>query len=298
MPENIVAGIENKGIEIENQMVDIMNQKTDIDNQKIDIEKQINNVENQKNDIENSRIVIGDHKIDNEKQKTEIGNQMVNIMNQKIDIENQKTENENKKTVMGNKSVNIMKEITEWLFYILSAVLVASFIQSQLYAFTSVHQSSMQDTLSEGHMLIMDKLSYTFSEPQAGDIIVFVNGEDSNGFINKYKIFLKDLKLRFSKEYRTNRLIKRVVAVEGDVVDIKNGFLYINDVLQNEQYVKGHTPGLGMSFPLTVDEDHVFVMGDNRENSLDSRSFGPIHINSIEGKAIFRIFPFSKIGKP
>jgi len=191
-----------------------------------------------------------------------------------------------------------MKEITEWLFYILSAVLVASFIQSQLYAFTSVHQSSMQDTLSEGHMLIMDKLSYTFSEPQAGDIIVFVNGEDSKGFINKYKVFLKDVQLRFTKEYRTNRLIKRIVAVEGDVVDIKDGFLYINDVLQDEPYVKGHTPGLGMSFPLTVDEDYVFVMGDNRENSLDSRSFGPIHINSIEGKAIFRIFPFSKIGKP
>lgn len=291
MPENQMTDNENQETEIENQMIDIVNQKTEIEYQITDNEKKKNDTENQKNDIENKRIDIGDQKIDIENQKTE-------IWNKKNDIENQKTETENQKTVNGKQNVNIMKEITEWLFYILSAVLVASFIQSQLYAFTSVHQSSMQDTLSEGHMLIMDKLSYTFSEPQAGDIIVFVNGEDSNGFINKYKVFLKDVKLRFTKEYRTNRLIKRIVAVEGDVVDIKNGFLYINDVLQDEPYVKGHTPGLGMSFPLTVDEDYVFVMGDNRENSLDSRSFGPIHINSIEGKAIFRIFPFSKIGKP
>jgi signal peptidase I len=291
MPENQMTDIGNQETEIENQMIDIVNQKTEIEYQITDNEKKKNDTENQKNDIENKRIDIGDQKIDIENQKTE-------IWNKKNDIENQKTETENQKTVNGKQNVNIMKEITEWLFYILSAVLVASFIQSQLYAFTSVHQSSMQDTLSEGHMLIMDKLSYTFSEPQAGDIIVFVNGEDSNGFINKYKVFLKDVKLRFTKEYRTNRLIKRIVAVEGDVVDIKNGFLYINDVLQDEPYVKGHTPGLGMSFPLTVDEDYVFVMGDNRENSLDSRSFGPIHINSIEGKAIFRIFPFSKIGKP
>lgn len=291
MPENQMTDIGNQETEIENQMIDIVNQKTEIEYQITDNEKKKNDTENQKNDIENKRIDIGDQKIDIENRKTE-------IWNKKNDIENQKTETENQKTVNGKQNVNIMKEITEWLFYILSAVLVASFIQSQLYAFTSVHQSSMQDTLSEGHMLIMDKLSYTFSEPQAGDIIVFVNGEDSNGFINKYKVFLKDVKLRFTKEYRTNRLIKRIVAVEGDVVDIKNGFLYINDVLQDEPYVKGHTPGLGMSFPLTVDEDYVFVMGDNRENSLDSRSFGPIHINSIEGKAIFRIFPFSKIGKP
>lgn len=291
MPENQMTDNENQETEIENQMIDIVNQKTEIEYQITDNEKQKNGAENQKNDIENKRIVIGDQKIDIENQKSKIENQKTEIGNKKNDIENQKT-------VIGKQNVNMMKEITEWLFYILSAVLVASFIQSQLYAFTSVHQSSMQDTLSEGHMLIMDKLSYTFSEPQAGDIIVFVNGEDSNGFINKYKVFLKDIKLRFTKEYRTNRLIKRIVAVEGDVVDIKNGFLYINDVLQDEPYVKGHTPGLGMSFPLTVDEDYVFVMGDNRENSLDSRSFGPIHINSIEGKTIFRIFPFSKIGKP
>lgn len=196
------------------------------------------------------------------------------------------------------QNVNVIKEIIEWILYFVSAVLVASLIQSQLYAFTTVHQMSMQDTLSEGHMLIMDKLSYGFSEPKAGDIVVFVNGENSKGFINKYKIFIKDVQLRFKKDYRTNRLIKRIIAVAGDKVDIRDGNVYINDVLQNEPYIKGTTPGLSMTYPLIVPENHVFVMGDNRENSLDSRSFGPISIDSIEGRAIFRIYPFSKIGKP
>lgn len=198
----------------------------------------------------------------------------------------------------GNQKVNVIREIIEWVLYLASAILMASLIQSQLYAFTSVHQSSMQNTLSEGHMLIMNKISYTFSEPKAREIIVFVNGENTKGFINKYKVFLKDIRLRFNKDFRTNRLIKRVIAVAGDKVDIKDGLLYINDILQEEAYVKGKTPGLGMSYPIIIPEEHVFVMGDNRENSMDSRSFGPININNIEGKAVFRVFPLSKIGKP
>ncbi len=196
------------------------------------------------------------------------------------------------------QKVNITREIIEWILYLLSAVLIASLIQSQVYALTTVHQSSMENTLFEGHMLIMNKLSYAFSEPQKGDIIVFIRGEVSKGFINKFKVFLKDIQLRFQKDYRTNRLIKRVIAVAGEKVEIKDGLLYINDILQEEPYIKGITPGLGMNGSLVVPEDHVFVMGDNRENSSDSRSFGSINIKSIEGKAVFRIYPFSKIGKP
>lgn len=195
------------------------------------------------------------------------------------------------------EKINIVREIIEWVVYFASAVIIASLIQSQLYALTTVHQSSMQDTLSEGHMLIMNKVSFVFTKPQKGDIVVFVNGEDTKGFINRYKIFLEDVRLRFKNDYRTNRLIKRIIAVEGDKVDIKEGKVYINDILLDEPYIKGVTPGLGMNYPLTVPEGYVFVMGDNRENSYDSRSFGPISANSIEGKAIFRIFPFSEIGK-
>jgi len=196
------------------------------------------------------------------------------------------------------QKLNIGREILEWIVYLASAILVASFLQSQLYALTTVHQSSMQNTLFEGHMLIMDKLSYQFSEPKVGDIIVFVNGEDTKGFLKRYNVFLGDVRLRFKKSFRTNRLIKRVIAVAGDKVDIHDGQVYVNDVLLDEPYVKGMTPGMGMEYPLTVPEGYIFVMGDNREYSYDSRSFGPISLNSVEGKAVFRIFPFSQIGKP
>jgi len=194
--------------------------------------------------------------------------------------------------------INIGREIIEWIFYFLGAVVVASLLQSQLFALTTVHQSSMQNTLMEGHTLIIDKLSYQFSKPERGDIIVFLRGEDTRGFVNRYKVFLRDVELRFRKSFRTNRLIKRVIAVEGDKIDIRDGKVYINGELLNEPYVKGITPEMEMNYPLVVPEGHVFVMGDNRENSLDSRSFGPIPVSSVEGKAIFRVFPFSKIGKP
>jgi signal peptidase I len=196
------------------------------------------------------------------------------------------------------QKMNIGKELLEWVLYFISAIVIASFLQSQLYALTTVHQSSMQNTLFEGHMLIMDKLSYQFSQPKKGDIIVFVKNEDTKGFVNRYKVFWKDVQLRFQKDYRTNRLIKRVIAVGGDTIDIRDGQVYVNGELLDEPYVKGYTPGMAMEYPLEVPQGYVFVMGDNRENSLDSRSFGPISLNSVEGKAIFRIYPFSKIGKP
>lgn len=194
--------------------------------------------------------------------------------------------------------INIGREIFEWIIYFIGAMVMASLLQSQLCALTTVHQSSMQNTLFEGHTLIIDKLSYQFSEPQRGDIVVFLRGENTKGFVNRYKVFLKDLELRFHKSFRTNRLIKRIIAVEGDKVDIHDGKVYINDELLDEPYVKGITPQMEMSYPLIVPEGYVFVMGDNRENSLDSRSFGPVEINSIEGKAVFRVYPFSQIGKP
>lgn len=196
------------------------------------------------------------------------------------------------------EKVNIGREILEWIAYFLAAVVIASLLQSQLYALTTVHQSSMQNTLFEGHMLIMDKLSYQLSEPKKGDIIVFLKNEDTKGFIKRFEVFFKDVQLRFQKDFRSNRLIKRVIALAGDKVDIRDGKVYINDELLDEPYVKGITPGMGLEYPLVVPEGHVFVMGDNRENSLDSRSFGPVSLNSIEGKAIFRIYPFSEIGKP
>jgi len=196
------------------------------------------------------------------------------------------------------QKINIVREIFEWIAYFASAAIIASLLQSQLFALTTVHQSSMQNTLFEGHMLIMNKVSYYFTEPKKGDIIVFLNGENTEGFINKYQIFIKDVQLRFRNSYRMNRLIKRVIAVPGDTIDIRDGNVYINGEVIEEPYIKGVTMPMSDNYPLSLKDGEYFVMGDNRENSSDSRSFGPIKRENIEGRAMFRVFPFTKIGRP
>jgi signal peptidase I len=127
---------------------------------------------------------------------------------------------------------------------------------------------------------------------------VFLNGENTKGFVNRYRIFIKDVQLRFRKSYRTNRLIKRVIATAGDTIDIHDGKVYINGEMIEETYIKGITRSMSFNYPLTLKDGEFFVMGDNRENSSDSRSFGPIKRENIEGRAMFRIFPLTKIGRP
>ena len=93
-------------------------------------------------------------------------------------------------------------------------------------------------------------------------------------------------------------IIKRVIAVSGDTLDIKDGYVYRNGKKLEEDYIKGQTfERSDFSYPLTVPEDHVFVLGDNRENSLDSRIIGLIEHDQVKGKVVFRLWPFSRIGK-
>jgi len=106
------------------------------------------------------------------------------------------------------KKVNIGKEITEWIFYFIGVVIVTSILQSQLFALTTVHQSSMQDTLQEGHTLIINKVIYQFSKPNRGDIIVFLREENTKGFINRYKVSSRMLSLSSEKVSGQTGLLK------------------------------------------------------------------------------------------
>lgn len=85
--------------------------------------------------------------------------------------------------------------------------------------------------------------------------------------------------------------VKRVIAVSGDTIDIKDGHVYVNGEAMNEPYVNGktHTKVGGVEFPYVVEEDKVFVMGDNREESMDSRDFGAVIKKQIKGKVWFHI---------
>jgi signal peptidase I len=167
---------------------------------------------------------------------------------------------------------NWLKELREWTVSLGIAVAVAMLFQTYVYAQSEVQNVSMQNTLVAGQRLIEDKWSYHFHEPRHGDIVI-INGPESE-----------------------LRLIKRVVGIPGDIVDMHDGNVYINGEKLDEQYVKGQTFAGSVTLPFTVEEGQLFVMGDNREHSLDSRSIGPISRSSIEGKAVFRIWPLPKFG--
>lgn len=145
-----------------------------------------------------------------------------------------------------------------------------------VFRVVSVEGSSMTNTLMDQERLITTNFFY---KPEKGDIVV----------IDKHNTFEKPL-------------IKRVIATEGDTIKIAyaTGDVYINGVLQNENYIKEKiNPQAGSDLEMTIKEGYVFVMGDNRNGSADSRqeSVGQINEKNILGKAIFRIYPFSKIGK-
>lgn len=191
----------------------------------------------------------------------------------------------------------VSKEAIEWTATLLGAIIFSLFIRSYAFASTEVRECSMQDTLFEGQKLIENKIEYHFSKPQRGDIVI-INQKTKEGIFNIFMDNAKDMIDKFSSnsEHEKTRLIKRIIGIPGDNIDIKNGSIYINGQLYNEVYVKGITLPNKMEFPVTLPENEYFVLGDNREISRDSRELGFINIHNIEGEAILRLWPFDKIG--
>ena len=139
---------------------------------------------------------------------------------------------------------------------------------------TVVNGVSMQPTLSDGDNLIVDKLSYRFHDPDRFDIIVFPQ-EDGRYFI------------------------KRIIGLPGETVQILDGSVYINGEKLEEHYGNEVMEEAGIAAePVTLGVDEYFVLGDNRNNSKDSRSVdvGVVHGKDFVGRAWIRIWPFEKIG--
>ena len=172
---------------------------------------------------------------------------------------------------------NIMKEILSTSIYLLVVLCAAYLIITYVGQRTQVSGSSMETTLSDGDNLLVDKITYRFSEPKRFDIIVFPFQYDTDTYY-----------------------IKRIIGMPGETVQIDyDGNIYINGSLLEESYGREviQNPGRAAE-PITLGEDEYFVMGDNRNNSSDSRdpSVGNIHRKDIIGRACVRIWPFSKFG--
>lgn len=167
-----------------------------------------------------------------------------------------------------NMNAYVIKEICSWLLHILVAVLTALILVFCVGMRTGVIGVSMEKTLYSGQQVLVNRLSYLFFGPDEGDIIVFT----PNGSRN------------------THFYIKRVVAVPGDEVCIKDGRLYVNDTIVDYGYDKIMDAGI-VEDELVLDDDEYFVMGDNCNNSEDSRSgnIGPVSRDMIEGKAWFAL---------
>ncbi|EMS71136.1 signal peptidase I [Ruminiclostridium cellobioparum] len=220
-----------------------------------------------------------------------------NYENNEEKLEKLNTENKDKQSsdIKPKKKNSIGREIFEWAVVIVAAVLISMLIKAFIFSTYQVNMVSMENTLFEGHNVIVYKTGYFFSEPSRGDIIVFMHEE------GQFKSIFKYLPIRNPGEVD---YIKRVIGLPGDQIDIHDGFVYRKAAGESEYkkleepYVKGITESKGMQLPFTVPENKLFVMGDNREQSLDSRSseVGPIDVDSVIGRAVLRIWPLAKFG--
>lgn len=190
----------------------------------------------------------------------------------------------------------IINEIKGIALTILGSIIIVAIVNTEVLASAKVQQESMENTLYSDEKLIVDKVSYNFTTPKRGDIIIFFDNDEKGNILEEGYEYLKEIaSISYNTDTRT-RLVKRVIGIPGDEIDIRDGYVYLNGSILEELYVKGETYSRDKEFPIKVEEDTVFVLGDNREVSKDSRNFGLVNINQIEGKAIFRISPFNRFG--
>lgn len=170
----------------------------------------------------------------------------------------------------------IIKELAGWLLYIVLIIAFTWFVVTFVGQRTEVSGSSMETTLSDKDQLIVDKMTYRFRDPKRYDIVVFPYQYQDNTYY-----------------------IKRIIGLPGETVQILSGMVYIDWMRLDEHYGNEimENPGIAEE-PLTLGEDEYFVLGDNRNNSSDSRAsdVGLIHRKDLIGRAWIRVWPLSQIG--
>ncbi|OFW67046.1 MAG: signal peptidase I [Actinobacteria bacterium RBG_13_63_9] len=170
------------------------------------------------------------------------------------------------------KRRSLQRTVIEIMVIVAAAFAIAMLVQAFIVKPFTVHQVSMQPTLLEGDRILLSRLTYHFRDPRAGDVVVFHSPQNAG-----------------------EDLVKRIVAVAGDRVAIRDGDLYVNGTALAEPYLLNDDFG-GTLQEREVPEGFVFVMGDNRDQSGDSRFFGPIDTDLIIGEAFCIYWPIGRWG--
>jgi len=175
----------------------------------------------------------------------------------------------------------LARTIIEIVIIVAAAIALTFVVRTFVIESYEVPTGSMQSTIEPGDRVLSERISYYFRTPERGEIVTFTNPTDNR-----------------------ETLVKRTIAVAGDVVDIYGDNLYVNGELQVEDYVHGLPTrqlaptyqNMTISYPFTVPEGYIWVMGDNRTNSSDSRYFGPVETSTVSGHVVFRYWPFDRFG--
>ncbi len=175
-----------------------------------------------------------------------------------------------------NKYTKNIKGLIEFLKEPILAVLTALMISTFIISHTKIPTGSMMFTINPGDHLIVNRLPYYYRDPYPGEIAVF--------------------------KFKEENLIKRVIGMPDDIIDIIDNNIYVNNKkLDESSYLKNIDSTYEFShsdirFPYKVPKGYYFMLGDNRRNSMDSRYFGPIPRESIYAKGGVRIYPFNQVG--
>jgi len=181
-------------------------------------------------------------------------------------------------------------------FLVLVALIVAIVIKTFLVQAFFIPSASMNPTLAEGDRVMVNKLAYRFGEPDRGDVIVFDNPlQPDDGDESILEALVRHVAESLGISSPDTALIKRVIGLEGETVEIADGVVMIDGVAIDEPYLPDSVQMRDFG-PVEVPDGHVFVMGDNRGASQDSRRFGSVPEDEIVGRAFVKVWPPSRWG--
>lgn len=271
------------------------------ENNNINSQNNTDNINNNANANTNTNVNTNNNNINN--QNNNNNNDITNTHKEKII---------KKATILSNgvQPKSNAREILEWVYCVIIAVVLALLVRYFIGTPTIVQQKSMYPTLKPEQRLILNRIPRTLKQmPKRGDIITFeepsegVNTiitnlenpvaiyHEQQGIFNKFRYNILEIG---KKSY-----IKRVIGLPGEHIKIQNGKVYINDKELEENYLKPDvkTEEAGPYSDLIVPEGCVFAMGDNRGGSTDCRRFGCIPLEKIESKVAIRFWPLNLFGK-